>query len=528
MEPRPSVNQTVTGSRPTTQQSYATPVARPADSGVSASLSEPFSNLALNADRVSTGLPKNEQNAQHDDDYAYEGTERTVLRTPVGDTVRRQRRGGRNKANGYGGAASTNPKSKGWRQTALVEPSHTVETLSFQPFTETTRARRHKKNRGKLPEEVNGWATEDATDIQELGEFDFQSNLSKFDKGRLFEQFRNGDTTAEEARLVAINRQAKPGTNGGKNLHWTENVLDSPRNSEAEETEEEEIDTRMSGGYFSGREMSRTSTRVQNSRKGSGMSGQPLVMPPQINTISRTQLARSHTTSPLSGKPSVSASPLSVPTSVPSGTLRLTTTNRNCPTLSPLQAFEIEQLAIAELGVSEDIITENAGRGIAEAAVSLLSDDAAAPTILIITGNHRTGARAIAAARHFRNRGHRVTLCIPGLERENEFLESCRRQLETFKRIGGRMLRWEELSTRLSMSDFNPDLVVDALLGIHVSFDEMRNDEQAAAYEMVSWINRANVSVLSVDVPSGLSASSGEYSAIAFFLVASFSSSPKF
>jgi len=49
-------------------------------------------------------------------------------------------------------------------------------------------------------------------------------------------------------------------------------------------------------------------------------------------------------------------------------TLRLSTTNRSCPTVSPLQTLEVEQIAVAEFGLSEDIITENAGRGIADTA----------------------------------------------------------------------------------------------------------------------------------------------------------------
>jgi enhancer of mRNA-decapping protein 3 len=165
---------------------------------------------------------------------------------------------------------------------------------------------------------------------------------------------------------------------------------------------------------------------------------------------------------------------------------------------------------VGEFGIADEIITENAGRGIAEAAVSLLSNDSAAPTILIITGNHRTGARAIAAARHLRNRGHRVTMCLLGLEHEAELLENCRKQLDIFRKIGGRVLKWEELSTRLATADLGPDLVVDALFGMHLSFDDLRTDDQGVAFEMISWMNRSNVHVLSVDVPSGLNASTGK------------------
>ncbi|RAH44904.1 peptidyl-prolyl cis-trans isomerase [Aspergillus brunneoviolaceus CBS 621.78] len=455
-------------------------------------LNEPFSNLELDVNKAPPESGIATQTAP-------------PLQQSLHYGPKTNRRGGAPKVskvvNEHDGAANTNPKTRGWRQTAFTEPSHPqlAETRNKQ--------RRKKKGRASYAEDPNGWATEDATDIQELGEFDFQSNLSKFDKRRVFEEIRNDDTTADEERLVSFNRRPKPGTNGGRNLHWTENVLDSLEESEEELTDHVPSDAKLSSGTYSGRERT-LSSRAPPSRKGSAILGQPLV-PAQVNSLGRSQLSTSRTTSPRPNKTPVSASPVSGP-GVPGASLRLTTTNRSCPTVSPLQTLEVEQIAVAELGLTEDMITENTGRGIAEAAVGLLTSDAAAPTMLILTGNHRTGARAISAARHLRNRGHRVTVCMLGIEHENELLENCRKQLDVFKKIGGRVHRWEDLSARLTTSEFAPDLVVDALFGIHIAFEDLRTDDQAVAFEMISWANRSNLEVLSVDVPSGLSAISGE------------------
>ncbi|TPR07443.1 hypothetical protein CAN33_0027600 [Aspergillus niger] len=470
-------------------------------------LNEPFSNLELDV-----GKTANESRSAVPSGPVPTGRENLVSSqsTPQ-SAAKANRRTGQPRTqkavNEHDGATNTDPRSKGWRQTAFVEPSYPQMNKSLNK-----QRRRKKNNRSNYAEDPNGWATEDATDIQEMGEFDFQSNLSKFDKRKVFEEIRNDDTTADEDRLVSFNRKVpKPGTNGGKNLHWTENVLDSPEETESEDTDQIPSDAKLSSGTYSGRERSRTS-RAPSSRKGSAILGQPLV-PPQINSLGRSQLSTSRTTSPRPNKTSVSASPISAP-GVPGGSLRLTTTNRSCPTVSPLQTIEVEQIAVAELGLTEDMITENTGRGIAEAAVGLLTSDAAAPTMLVLTGNHRTGARAVSAARHLRNRGHRVTVCMLGIEHENELLESCRKQLEVFKKIGGRVHRWEDLSTRLSTSEFAPDLVVDALFGIHIAFDDLRTDDQATAFEMISWANRSNLEILSVDVPSGLSAMSGEVTTV--------------
>src|SRR6202000_1215577 len=75
-------------------------------------------------------------------------------------------------------------KGKGWRQTPLIED------VPRQPKRMAQRGR-------KAAEDLNGWATEDATDIQDMGDFDFESNLSKFDKRRVFDDIRQADTTAE-------------------------------------------------------------------------------------------------------------------------------------------------------------------------------------------------------------------------------------------------------------------------------------------------------------------------------------------
>ena len=71
-------------------------------------------------------------------------------------------------------------------------------------------------------------------------------------------------------------------------------------------------------------------------------------------------------------------------------------------------------------------------------------------------------------------------------------------------------MRWEDLSARLSMGDFKPKLIIDALFGMHVAFEDLRTDDQATAFEIISWVNRSKIDILSVDVPSGLSATTGK------------------
>jgi enhancer of mRNA-decapping protein 3 len=170
--------------------------------------------------------------------------------------------------------------AKGWRQTPLLEPNP-----SFQPFSTLK-----KKGRRNGRVEENGWATEDATDVQEMGDFDFEGSLAKFDKKTVFTQIQAEDTIAEGDRLVAHNRlpRAKPGTAGGKNLLPTENVLDIPNGrvdpdawkSEAGDSEvDERTSQRDTGSGRTSRRGGRAESKLGNnrrpvSRKGSaGISG---------------------------------------------------------------------------------------------------------------------------------------------------------------------------------------------------------------------------------------------------------------
>lgn len=421
-------------------------------------------------------------------------------------------------------------QQKGWRQTPLLsEPaavqkhsrkSSAVMTLDSglkPPPTRNSKftsgnLNRRARRRQKEEEDQNGWATGEATDIQDMGDFDFEENLSKFDKRKVFDQIRLDDTTADEARLVSFNRLPKPGTAGGKNLHYTENVMDSPVHKSVGHSSDSDL-------AISETKMSRTSTRHPPSRKGSALvavdhhgSGSTFItdsvgMARQRSNHSRAASPRVKTDSSTGRHKSSTAFKPS---------LRFSSTNRQCPTISPLQMLEIEQLAITELGLTEEMMAETAARSIAETAYHLSTTEDeehpglwSIPLIVILAGNHKTGSRAIAAARHLRNHGARVVLCVLGVEREDDLLDSVRRQLKILRNCGGQAIKQDALMRTLRKLQAPTDLIIDALLGMHISFDDLRTDDQAAYFQLVCWANGSDALVLSIDIPSGIDASSG-------------------
>ena len=390
--------------------------------------------------------------------------------------------------------------------------------------------RQARQQRTHQAEQIgNGWATEEVSDIQEMGDFDFQQNLSKFDKRRVFDEIRQGDTTAEEDRLHTFNRTPKPGTANGKNLHHTEMVLGSPKQVAVDISSADDEIERNSSRRGSDRTMRKALPRRPLSRPRSHLNSSEAHMTgsgslPDIQEsrpMSRVSSSRSaiRTAHPRSRRTSAQYA-------MPKSSLTYAGTDRICPTLTPLQMLELEQLAISEYGLTPEIITENAARAIADAALDLCPFPRTAkqpgdtpPLITILAGNTQTGARAIAAARHLRNRGAKVVVCILGLEREESLLESVRRQISIYQVCDGRVVAPSQLQrtfTRVAGGGGRTHpagIIVDALLGMHLAHDDLGPDDQTAYGLLVKWWREQStyLSAMSIDVPSGIDATTGVY-----------------
>ncbi|KAF6812146.1 DFDF domain-containing protein [Colletotrichum sojae] len=425
-------------------------------------------------------------------------------------------------------------RGKGWRQTPMLQSSP-----SFQPFNSLKRGVKGKKD---LPE--NGWASEDVT--EEMGEFDFEGSLAKFDKRTIFDQMRQNDHVDEADRLVSHNRRPKPGTAGGKNLHYTENVLDmaSTASKANQDFWNSEADDGVSGAErLSGRDVrSAQSTRRADSKPGAARRSQSrkasaqLTSQPLNRVNSSVRLSRQSfqaLTRQNSSQSLLGANPLQHGTQPG---FYLLPSNRRLETVSALQMLNLENIAANEIGLTEDMMTENAGRGIAKVTLTALEDPAiqvrlgtgganaatdnpiAAATVVILAGNNKSGIRAISAARHLRNKGLNILVCVVGIERERDLLEDMRQQIRIFKNFGGRIHNKLELFEQLRKTASNPatsvTLIIDALLGLAISFEELRTGDQATVYELIEWANRNEAFVLAVDVPTGIDPTTGKVSII--------------
>jgi enhancer of mRNA-decapping protein 3 len=418
-------------------------------------------------------------------------------------------------------------KGNGWRNTPILQDAE-------QPLTRTpgviggrvglvaAHASKSKTRRQKALDATNGWATEDATDIQDLPEFDFASNHAKFDKRTVFDQIRNEDTTADEDRLVSFNRIARPGTHGGKNLHPTENVLDRKPKSATNSSSED--DSEFGSSRNSRRAMSRASVKRAPVRQGSGvqadfdMGGSGLLPRANNRSFINRPYASSHATgSPRPGR--IATPPDSPLDSTSRGCLRLISNERRCHAITPGGMLAVEETAEVEFGLTEDMIAENAGRGIAEVALTAINPGGrrlarenpnARPVIVVLAGNHRAGARAVAAARHLQARGPKVMVALLGFERAADWDKDVRRQVDLFRKFGGSVRAWKDTEEALKRLQAPPELIIDALLGRHKEFEALGDQDRRTVLGIVGWANKSRAACLAVETPSGVGGSTGE------------------
>lgn len=100
----------------------------------------------------------------------------------------------------------------------------------------------------------------------------------------------------------------------------------------------------------------------------------------------------------------------------------------SCPTVTAAQMQEVERICAADMGLTDEQMIENGGRGAAMMCLQALggsrriqpNNHNAAPIVVILAGNNRTGAYALCAARHLSNHGCTVLAFVAGSNHEGQ------------------------------------------------------------------------------------------------------------
>lgn len=159
-----------------------------------------------------------------------------------------------------------------------------------------------------------------------------------------------------------------------------------------------------------------------------------------------------------------------------------------CPAaLTADQMREVDRLMIDDLGIDLARMMENAGRSLAELVIGLFHP----ASVSVLAGSGGNGGGAMVAARHLANRGVDVVVTT---SRAHSELDGVTRE---------QALILEKMGVEMTQEPSEAPIVVDGLIGYSLS-----GSPRGRARELIEWC--ATRRVVSLDVPSGLNATTGE------------------
>jgi NAD(P)H-hydrate epimerase len=166
------------------------------------------------------------------------------------------------------------------------------------------------------------------------------------------------------------------------------------------------------------------------------------------------------------------------------------------PPVTAEEMREVDRIAMEETGPNLYQMMENAGRSLALMAIEPLGKNWQKARIAVLTGSGGNGGGGICAARHLANRDINVRLC---LARPGRLAEVTEWQWKIFRSTAGREVESSGLP------ELRPDLILDALIGYG-----LKSAPDGSMAQLIQWANSSEVSILALDIPSGLNATTGE------------------
>lgn len=165
------------------------------------------------------------------------------------------------------------------------------------------------------------------------------------------------------------------------------------------------------------------------------------------------------------------------------------------------QMREFDRLATERYGIPSIVLMENAGRHVYESVFQIL-DSIAGKKIVIISGKGNNGGDGFLAARHLRDAGADVSVCITA--DASDIKGDAKINFDILVKTGF------HISLIRSVDELEPvlaqcDAVVDAMYGTG-----LKGDITGLIADVINAINKCGKTVISVDIPSGVDADNGQ------------------
>jgi ADP-dependent NAD(P)H-hydrate dehydratase / NAD(P)H-hydrate epimerase len=172
--------------------------------------------------------------------------------------------------------------------------------------------------------------------------------------------------------------------------------------------------------------------------------------------------------------------------------------------LNTAQMREVDRRTIQEIGLPSIVLMENAGRQVVAALESLYTD-LLERTIAVVCGRGNNGGDGFVVARTLHQRGADVSVFLIG--EVASVKGDARVNLEVLGRLGVTVVEvsdeqaWELHFSAVAQSD----LIVDAIFGTGLS-----GPLTGMLETVVADLNAAGIPIVSIDLPSGMSADTPE------------------
>jgi NAD(P)H-hydrate epimerase len=175
------------------------------------------------------------------------------------------------------------------------------------------------------------------------------------------------------------------------------------------------------------------------------------------------------------------------------------------PAVTAEQMREVDRIAMEDFGLGVLQMMENAGRNLAQNAMDMLGTargvEVPGPRgdVTILAGSGGNGGGGLCCGRHLRNRGFRVWVVLS--KEARELGGAAANQLQILRKAGVEPVKPAQAVEVIRRSQ----LVVDALIGY-----SLRGPPRGRVADLIELCNEHARRVLSLDVPSGLNATTGE------------------
>lgn len=176
-----------------------------------------------------------------------------------------------------------------------------------------------------------------------------------------------------------------------------------------------------------------------------------------------------------------------------------TTEGTPIPAVTAEQMREVDKIAVENFGLGILQMMENAGRNLAANVMDMLGKVGSQGEVTVVAGAGGNGGGGLCSVRHLHNRAFQVNLI---LDREAAALRGAAAdQLRILQAAG----LWPIDLPKAEEAIRRATVVVDALIGY-----SLRGTPRDRAAELIELCNQHARQTLSLDVPSGLNATSGE------------------